>query len=303
MLVRGVEFDAIKLILPSSLSRDDYRFLTSVPKAPNVWEIFEAQDKLQSAIAKYENIIARLTQDHQKRLQATRDLYSLPDQPLLDTLFRCLLMDNESTEPPEIMQQVYDLYQHGLELQHACRQVLEIEEFATKIVEKYFLPGFAVATAASVFVHRLLRAKNKSVAMSLSVSIMVWPMNVISLCTMPFLITSCVRSYYFYQTFKRLHNNELLSGSDLSKRRSFALQSFVVTEGGRIGFTASEVQSGDKLFFFEGSRIPFLLREDISTSGGQSYSLQGDCYIHGLMNGGASNFLDLPIRDVRICIQ
>jgi hypothetical protein len=62
------------------------------------------------------------------------------------------------------------------------------------------------------------------------------------------------------------------------KRYSFG-RKFCTTANGYIGWATSEAQIGDRLFYFKGYPLPFVIR---GRQGG--HELVGDCYIHGLMH-------------------
>jgi hypothetical protein len=62
------------------------------------------------------------------------------------------------------------------------------------------------------------------------------------------------------------------------KRYSFG-RKFCTTANGYIGWASSEAQIDDRLCYFEGCPLPFVIR---GCEGG--YELVGDCYIHGLMH-------------------
>ncbi|RYP53097.1 hypothetical protein DL768_001874 [Monosporascus sp. mg162] len=66
---------------------------------------------------------------------------------------------------------------------------------------------------------------------------------------------------------------------------------FVVTERECVGIVPPAARQGDVVSVIDGGMVPFLLRE-VEGSGG-SFSLVGECYVHGLMNGEAGT-LDLP---------
>lgn len=63
-----------------------------------------------------------------------------------------------------------------------------------------------------------------------------------------------------------------------------------VTEGGSMGLADPPVQPGDKIVFLSGSYYPFAMRP----GEGNTYSLQGDCYVHGLDMIGLFNDPEKP---------
>ncbi|CAH0045575.1 unnamed protein product [Clonostachys solani] len=69
---------------------------------------------------------------------------------------------------------------------------------------------------------------------------------------------------------------------DLVLKAQNLYRAFFMTEKGYIGMSAQGVGLDDLVAFIPGARVPFLLRRTASRS---TYSLVGDCYIHGLMNG------------------
>jgi hypothetical protein len=54
---------------------------------------------------------------------------------------------------------------------------------------------------------------------------------------------------------------------------------FSTTTNGYMGWVPSEAREGDRICYFEGCKLPFVIRpcED-------RYQLVGDCYLHGLMH-------------------
>ena len=59
---------------------------------------------------------------------------------------------------------------------------------------------------------------------------------------------------------------------------------FCVTKEGRMGLVPKSCEIGDLVCIFTGSRMPFLLRQEMETKS-SSYELVGSCYIHGVMDG------------------
>lgn len=72
----------------------------------------------------------------------------------------------------------------------------------------------------------------------------------------------------------------LRSGNSFSLSiRQFALgRKFFASDSGRLGWVPAEARPGDKICFFHGWRIPFVIRSVL-----EGYELVGDCYLHGLM--------------------
>ncbi|KAL2678839.1 hypothetical protein Neosp_009591 [[Neocosmospora] mangrovei] len=60
---------------------------------------------------------------------------------------------------------------------------------------------------------------------------------------------------------------------------------FVVTKQHRVGIVPPTAKKGDVVFVIHGGVVPFLLRKEEAFRG--SFSLVGECYIHGLMNNEA----------------
>ena len=57
---------------------------------------------------------------------------------------------------------------------------------------------------------------------------------------------------------------------------------FCFTKGRYVGLVPEAAVAGDQICLFHGSKVPFVVREK-----GQAYTLVGECYIHGIMNGEA----------------
>ncbi|CAH0022339.1 unnamed protein product [Clonostachys rhizophaga] len=69
---------------------------------------------------------------------------------------------------------------------------------------------------------------------------------------------------------------------DLVLKAQNLYRAFFMTEKGYIGMSAQGFRLNDLVTFLPGARVPFLLRRKKECS---TYSLVGDCYIHGMMNG------------------
>jgi len=77
-------------------------------------------------------------------------------------------------------------------------------------------------------------------------------------------------------------------------------RNFIVTKNGHFGWAAPNIAIGDQLCFFQGGWIPFSIREVKDGEKKGCYTLQSDCYVHGLMSGGATNFPDLKMRKIEL---
>lgn len=71
---------------------------------------------------------------------------------------------------------------------------------------------------------------------------------------------------------------------------------FCITKRGYAGFAPSDAQVGDEIWIFNGSTVPFVLRDGERKRGGSI--LIGECYIHGIMYGEALNFEDINEQDI-----
>jgi hypothetical protein len=61
---------------------------------------------------------------------------------------------------------------------------------------------------------------------------------------------------------------------------------FCVTENGRLGLLPPLVRAGDRIYYFNGLGMPFVLREKRAGEGGEaSHALVGTCFIDGLIEG------------------
>jgi hypothetical protein len=60
---------------------------------------------------------------------------------------------------------------------------------------------------------------------------------------------------------------------------------FCITSEGRMGQVQKAAEVGDLICVFEGGRVPFTLRPN----GGHAFSLVGESYVHGIMQGEAMN--------------
>jgi hypothetical protein len=59
----------------------------------------------------------------------------------------------------------------------------------------------------------------------------------------------------------------------------------IATKRGYLGIAPSWVRAGDKICVMSGGSVPLVLRERAGTEG--AHELIGECYVHGIMNGGA----------------
>lgn len=84
-----------------------------------------------------------------------------------------------------------------------------------------------------------------------------------------------VKSVRFEQAFSRF----------LAGRR------FCISHKGYIGWAHLACRPGDQICVFEGCRVLFAIRPQ-----GDGYQLLGDCYLHGLMDGGA---MELPWAEMK----
>ena len=71
---------------------------------------------------------------------------------------------------------------------------------------------------------------------------------------------------------------------------------FCATIGGRIGMVPRSAAAGDVLCVLYGGRVPFVLRPCE-----KGYTLIGECYIHGLMDGEAMDMDQLESREFALC--
>lgn len=74
-------------------------------------------------------------------------------------------------------------------------------------------------------------------------------------------------------------------------------RSFGTTSKGYVGWFPVAAQKGDIVCFVRHSDVPFVLRRDKPAG---TYTLVGDSYIHGLMNGSRSNIADIEGQRVLI---
>lgn len=102
--------------------------------------------------------------------------------------------------------------------------------------------------------------------------------------------TACDKDEGEYNVFRSLRQKDSQQGSssqgleyrDLVLKAQNLYRAFFMTEKGYIGMSAQGVELDDVVTFLPGARVPFLLRRKKECS---TYSLVGDCYIHGMMNG------------------
>jgi hypothetical protein len=73
---------------------------------------------------------------------------------------------------------------------------------------------------------------------------------------------------------------------------------FCLTKNGRIGQIPAESLPGDKACIFPGMDTPFVIRNHKTTS--NSFSLLGECFIHGLMYGEVIDQEEFRVREIRL---
>lgn len=94
----------------------------------------------------------------------------------------------------------------------------------------------------------------------------------------------------------REDNYAALSAVELSVNRFAASRRFCITREGRMGQVPREAEIGDLVCIFEGGRVPFVLR----ARGEGAFSLIGESYVHGIMQGEAVNGRAETLRDFTI---
>ena len=70
---------------------------------------------------------------------------------------------------------------------------------------------------------------------------------------------------------------------------------FFSTLGGYMGLGPAHMQPGDLVCVFLGGLVPWVVR-----SQGEAYSMVGECYVHGLMNGEAIGSEHIPVQQLII---
>ena len=81
---------------------------------------------------------------------------------------------------------------------------------------------------------------------------------------------------------------------------------FITTIKGRVGLAPVDCKEGDVICVFLGSGVPYVLRPNAAGAGkGPTFSLIGECYLHGIMNSEVLDMLErndteLELRDIII---
>ena len=70
---------------------------------------------------------------------------------------------------------------------------------------------------------------------------------------------------------------------------------FFTTLGGYMGIGPPGMREGDLVCVFLGGKVPWVVRQD-----GHAYTLVGECYVHGIMNGELMQTEHLPVQDIII---
>jgi len=84
---------------------------------------------------------------------------------------------------------------------------------------------------------------------------------------------------------------ELFDATSLGRR-------IAVTESGFLGLVAADTRIGDHVCVLNGGPVPFVLRQEPST---EYYTLVGECYIQGWMDGSRFKSSPSPIEEFAIC--
>ncbi len=90
--------------------------------------------------------------------------------------------------------------------------------------------------------------------------------------------------------------NEHLEGYhhfDLYYQTAAQGRRFFTTLSGYMGIGPPHMRSGDLVCVFLGGNVPWVIRQD-----GLEYSLVGECYVHGIMNGEFMKTENLPVKDI-----
>jgi hypothetical protein len=83
-----------------------------------------------------------------------------------------------------------------------------------------------------------------------------------------------------------LRGKHLASGRALAHTMAIFGRRLIITDQGYVGIAPGAAKVGDHIFFLQGARVPFVLRQ---TESQDEYTLIGECYVHGHMDGGAWN--------------
>ena len=68
---------------------------------------------------------------------------------------------------------------------------------------------------------------------------------------------------------------------------------FFTTLGGYMGIGPSGMRPGDSICVFLGGNVPWVVRQD-----GHEYTLVGECYVHGIMDGEVMQTDYIPVQDI-----
>ncbi|KAH7351367.1 heterokaryon incompatibility protein-domain-containing protein [Rhexocercosporidium sp. MPI-PUGE-AT-0058] len=79
--------------------------------------------------------------------------------------------------------------------------------------------------------------------------------------------------------------NSRIEVSEASMKRAAIKRAFFTTERGYMGLGPENMEEGDLIYILSGGQVPFILRPTILTEG---FSLVGESYIHGIMDGEAT---------------
>lgn len=115
------------------------------------------------------------------------------------------------------------------------------------------------------------------------------------------------RNPIFQRLIQHFHET---NGAELDQDRTFTMASgmarvgrqLYITERGYMGLCRPSVKEGDEVHIISGGPAPFILRpaEDRSAGDVPCYTLMGDCYHHGIMDGEATQRDDFQWREIYI---
>jgi len=83
--------------------------------------------------------------------------------------------------------------------------------------------------------------------------------------------------------------------------KTMAGRSFFISEKGLMGIAPCDMRKGDVIAVLFGARTPFVLRPSKPLDGRGLYTIVGDCYVDGFMEGKALRVPKLEKKDFRIC--
>lgn len=300
MSLQCIIFDQVKHIVESidasPVSRRTDFFISAALRVNSSNSSISRSELLESLIEQWYN-------EHSQGTDLVNGLVSYPTgQDISEVYWRSLLLDNDSEQPGERVENLRKVYTELFLRWIKLKLFSDIKR--PRIGWDSVIRASAISSVICLLSHkisgpiRLFRLKRAFAW------IVLWPTTTFFSHVILVVSESLCRQHRLQQMAPELQ--DLIQTID--SRRYNSVESgvrgrqFIVTKRGYVGWASPDTFINDELCFFQGSRIPFAIRRKNRGAKDKRgcYRLHGDCYVHGLMNGGATNFPDLEMRKIQL---